>query len=213
MPTTRPPRRGRDDLRRTELIQAATRVVARDGIAAATTRRVAEEAGVPSGLVHYWFAGKDDLLQAVVADTLRALETAVAASHPSPGGQDASALDRLRAAFEVVRQDRGRQLALYEMTTWVLRKEELRDVAREQYAQYRRVATNVTADWLRGAGLQASGGTAVLAQFVAALFDGLVLAWLADPEGTDVDGVLRLLGDLAERLSSASSGPAAATPT
>ena len=33
----------------------------------------------------------------------------------------------------------------------------------------------------------------MLAQLLAALYDGLVLAWLADPEGTDPAAVLALL--------------------
>jgi len=43
------------------------------------------------------------------------------------------------------------------------------------------------------------GDQAALAQFVSALFDGLTLAWLADPEGTDAEAVLRLVSDLVER--------------
>ena len=62
MDTHRSPKRRPDDGRRAQLIAAATRVVAREGVAAATTRRIAQEAGVPHGLVHYWFSGKDELL-------------------------------------------------------------------------------------------------------------------------------------------------------
>jgi hypothetical protein len=36
----------------------------------------------------------------------------------------------------------------------------------------------------------------VFAQFVAALFDGVNLAWLADPDGTQPDEIFALAGAL-----------------
>src|SRR5215469_9316126 len=78
--TRRSPRRRPDaDGRRAELVEAAGRVVARDGVAAATTRRIAEEAGLPHGLVHYWFASKDELLEEVIMTLLRQFEEVTAA--------------------------------------------------------------------------------------------------------------------------------------
>jgi AcrR family transcriptional regulator len=65
------------DGRRTELIDAALRILARDGVAAATTRKIADEAGLPLGAVHYWFAGKDDLMEAVVIAVLEKLSDAM----------------------------------------------------------------------------------------------------------------------------------------
>src|ERR1700712_2346454 len=91
--TQRTPKRRPDDGRRAQLIAAATAVVAREGVAAATTRRIAQEAGVPHGLVHYWFSGKDELLQEVVQGMLRQLEavTAEPAGPPGLDGADAFA--------------------------------------------------------------------------------------------------------------------------
>jgi len=198
--SSRTPSRRADDGRRAELIAAASRVIARDGIAAATTRRIAEEAGAPAGLVHYWFAGKDELLEEVVAAVLGSIETAIVAADAAEGGT--SLLGRLRAAFRAVEQDEpGRQLALYEMTTMALRKPELTHVAEQQYTAYRRAATDAVTAWLEATGARLPADTAVLGQLIAVLFDGLVLAWLADPEHTDVDGVLTLLSKLIEQYA------------
>ena len=190
-----PARRPDDEGRRAELIAAASRVIARHGIAAATTRRIAEEAGVPTGLVHYWFSGKDELLEAVIADTLGEIEEAVGASRAAATHHDDPAAplqEQLLAAFgTVASDDRGRQVAMYEMTTWALRKPDLAPVARRQYESYRQLA----ADGLAAAGIDVAADPA-LVQLVAALFDGLTLSWLADPEGTDVEGALALVARL-----------------
>lgn len=188
-PERAPARRPDDEGRRAELIAAATRVIAEHGIAAATTRRIAEEAGVPSGLVHYWFSGKDELLEAVISDTLLTIEDAVRESRELPHDDEHAPLQQLLAAFRTVADDdRGRQLAMYEMTTWALRRPGLAEVARHQYESYRRVA----AEGLDAAGIDA-GEDPALAQLVSAVFDGLTLSWLADPQGTDPEAVLHLL--------------------
>ncbi|MFF4397437.1 TetR/AcrR family transcriptional regulator [Streptomyces sp. NPDC001480] len=174
-------------------MEAATRVIAKEGIAAATIRRIAEEAGVPGGLVHYWFANKDALLQEVLAADLNPIQNAVATATEAGDGL----LEQLRAAFRVIEQDdRGRQITPYEMTTWALRKPEFAHLAREQYASYRQFGTEGMSAWVAATNARLPAETPVAGQFIAALFDGLVLAWLADPENTDVDAVLRLACDL-----------------
>jgi len=200
MESQRTPKRRPDDGRRAQLIAAATRVVARDGVAAATTRRIAQEAGVPHGLVHYWFSGKDELLEEVVQGMLRQLEavTSVSAAAGSSGrGAAEDVIDRFRSAFAVVESDdRGRQIALFELTTWSLRSPDHREVARTQYAAYRATAASVTSAWLAEHKVELPGAPDVLAQFVAALFDGVNLAWLADPDGTRPDEIFALASTL-----------------
>jgi len=200
MESQRTPKRRPDDGRRAQLIAAATRVVARDGVAAATTRRIAQEAGVPHGLVHYWFSGKDELLEEVVQGMLRQLEavTSVPAAAGSSGRSAAEdVIDRFRSAFAVAESDdRGRQIALFELTTWSLRSPDHREVARTQYAAYRATAASVTSAWLAEHKVELPGAPDVLAQFVAALFDGVNLAWLADPDGTRPDEIFALASTL-----------------
>lgn len=48
-----------------QFVEAAARVIAREGIAAATTRRIAAEADAPLAALHYCFRSKDELLDEV----------------------------------------------------------------------------------------------------------------------------------------------------
>ncbi|MGW0819305.1 TetR/AcrR family transcriptional regulator [Streptomyces viridiviolaceus] len=69
------------DTRREQFIDAAVRVIARDGVVGATTRRIAEEANAPQTSLHYCFQAKENLLLAVfehLSESLRADSEAVA---------------------------------------------------------------------------------------------------------------------------------------
>jgi AcrR family transcriptional regulator len=201
MPTARSPRhRADDDGRRAALISAARTVIARDGVGAATTRRIAEEAGLPHGTFHYWFSGKEELLEVLIAEVLRDLADAADAAIADATAADASLLDILRAAFAVVEQDEkdrpGRQLAFYELTALALRTPALRDLARRQYQAHRDITAAVAAPWLAVRQLDLPGGPDALTRLIAVLFDGITLAWLADPEGTNPDELFVLIDAL-----------------
>lgn len=177
-------------------------MVAREGVAAATTRRIAEEAGLPLGLVHYWFASKDELLEEVVLAFLREFEAAaVPAGDEAADGAGADYVtERLRAVFDAVRRDdTGRQIAMYELTTWALRTPEMRDIARRQYAAYRETAARLAGPWLERPGADLGVPADVLVRFLSALFDGLVLAWLADPEAAGPEEIFAFVGQLLAR--------------
>jgi AcrR family transcriptional regulator len=62
---------GRAERKRQRILEAAGRCFARDGFAKATVEEIARQAGVSKGLVYVHFASKDELLEAVLEETLR----------------------------------------------------------------------------------------------------------------------------------------------
>jgi len=210
MTSPRSPHRRADDARRTELINAARSVIAKEGVAAATTRRITQEAGLPHGAFHYWFSGKEELFEELIAEVIRELKEGVATAVSSTeGGPDASLRDHLRAAFDVVRRDEqvepGRQLAMYELTALALRTPALRDMARRQYQTYRESTATMISPWLAARDIEVPGGAEALGRLISVLFDGMVLAWLADPDGSDPDEVFTLIDTLISSHRSAST--------
>ena len=61
-------RRLKGERRRRAIVDAALRLVAREGVGAVTHRNVAREAGVPPASIAYYFDGIDDLLVASLLD-------------------------------------------------------------------------------------------------------------------------------------------------
>jgi hypothetical protein len=79
----------------------------------------------------------------------------------------------------------GYQLAGYELTALALRTPALRDLARQQYQAYRTPRPPSPPPWMAGRRVDLPEGPDALNHLIAVLFDGLALAWLADPDRTD----------------------------
>ena len=63
--------------RRDQVVEAASRVIAREGLAGTSMRAIAKEAGCTIGLVNHWFASRDDVIEATFeAAVTRELEHA-----------------------------------------------------------------------------------------------------------------------------------------
>ncbi|MGX6449168.1 TetR/AcrR family transcriptional regulator [Patulibacter sp. S7RM1-6] len=97
-PRRRTPRQARSRATVERILDATARVLERDGYAAATTNRVAAEAGVSPGSLYQYFADREDLLVALTARFLRRFEAALA-----PALRGAAALDPAAASEVVIR--------------------------------------------------------------------------------------------------------------
>lgn len=77
--------RGDHATKRGEILRAVWAVVARRGIAGVSVRSVAAEAGVSAGRVQHYFASKDDLVRASLAEMVAVAEAAHAGAVAGAG--------------------------------------------------------------------------------------------------------------------------------
>lgn len=82
------------------ILEAATRVLVRDGYGAFTTNRVAEKAGVSIGSLYQYFPNKESLLDELVRRHRHAIEDGIAVA--APQARDLPFADVVRAAIEHV---------------------------------------------------------------------------------------------------------------
>lgn len=176
---------------REALLEAAARVVARDGFGKLTYRTVAEQAGTTHGLVSYHFGSRDRLIHETV---MRARQGAIEQSWLVPESgklQDfGSGLSRL---VSEVPHD---QVLQFELALESRRRAELLPEVRSLYDEY----LAVTKEALASFGIEADDA---LARLVFAALDGLTLQQLIyeQPEQTDaaVEMLHELLGHLTRR--------------
>lgn len=120
-------RRAKGERRRQALIDAALRVVERDGVAGVSHRAVAREAAVPKTAATYYFDTIDDLLVAALTASCEAYGADLAAIAELPGEE---ALDRLAELMAHAADRRVRLVAEYELYLLAARRPALRPAAR-----------------------------------------------------------------------------------
>jgi AcrR family transcriptional regulator len=161
-------------VRRAEIVSATIRCLARDGYARLTMKRVAAEAGVSPGILHYYFPDKRAILAAAAAAVTSDLDRRVAVA--ARGARDARS--RLRAVIRTCLE-----VAIRERTVWsvfiqfwgeALHDRDLAALNARSYARARRLlaaglAPGFDAGTFRGPDVEAASVV------VVALLDGLSL--------------------------------------
>ena len=184
--------------RRTALVRAAVRVIARNGLGAATTRAIVAEARMPLASFHYAFRSRDEMIRELVAFVVDDEQLAILASL-RPGADIRSAIRAgVQAYFDLVVSEPGREQAMFELLHYSLRTPELADLPQFQYGSYRRVVTEVLLAGAAHAGIEWSVPVSDLARLAVALTDGLTLGWLAD---RDDAAAARLMDSMADALA------------
>lgn len=169
---------------RVRLLDAAVAVIADGGWGAATSRVVAERAGVNNALVHYHFGSVDALRRAAVEHALeRELTGPVAAALEAPDVLDG--VVAVVAGLAAEGTESPGQRVLVEAMVRCLRDDALRTDMAQQLGMFRDVLTARLAGLRKDGALRADADPGALAVILTALIDGLLLHLMADP-GLDI---------------------------
>lgn len=166
--------------RRADLVAAAIEVVAQEGLEAATVRRIAAQADVSVGTVHYCFGSKEGLWEAVVEEIVQPeLELAL------DDVDDDEPVEVVRAAFraywDLAGGNSDRQRVVYELLTHLVRQDDPGpDLARRMFRSATETVERFIRRYLGATGVTDRARTETLAALTVAVTDGVALAWIAD---------------------------------
>ena len=198
--------------RRRSLIQSAFREVAEKGFSEVTLEDIALRAGVSKGVTLYHFRSKDDLLSQLFAwlvDSIhrRMREAVDAAEDPVSKLAGVIAL-----TFPSPSKNRAFFRAYVDFCGLAARRETYRKIAERFYAGCREIDEEIVREGV-DRGVFASGDPAGTASTMRAVFDGLMMQWLAeaDPDGTFADYRRRCERELLRYLT-AGEGPRRRAP-
>ena len=180
--------------RREGLVEAAIRVMTRDGVVRATTRAIASEAGMPLGVFHYAFRSKAELM-AVVTETIAKQSKAEIDAVTLSGEMNDPfelVLGGLCAYFEHVVGHPDEHLVTYELTTTALRDPELQEVAKRQYDYYLDENEKLLSAVAELMGFEFTEPIPVVSRYVFSIMDGLALNWLARGNEEEARKVIEL---------------------
>ncbi len=187
--------------RRGELIAAAIRVIARQGVAAATTRAITAEAGMPLGAFTYIFGTQDELMTAVI-DTVIEQERFAAESRAIDPTSLASAIrSGLEGYIDMLEHDPADEIALLELAL-VARRRDPQGQMRAQWQTYFRAAEQMLTYAAEITGNRWTEPVADLARHLVVVVDGITTTWLADG---DSDSARRTASFAAAAFAAASA--------
>jgi AcrR family transcriptional regulator len=166
--------------RRAEIVEAAIELISREGLAAASTRQIAAEAGVSLSTLHYCFGTKEALIDAVIEAIVAQIGDVAGAALPEDAGLAAAIDASVRAFWGLVENTPGLQTMQYELTLSALRGN--RELAHAQYEEYVGVAEQIFRRAAKNSGERPAVPARDLARFVVAGLDGLILQHLSDPD-------------------------------
>ncbi|MDJ0786462.1 MAG: TetR family transcriptional regulator [Myxococcota bacterium] len=185
--------------RRMELIlDAAVRIIAREGLGELTHRAVAQEAGIPEGSMTFYFRQRADLVRAAFKHlAARQLQSLEEVSKKVVSSDLAEIVDPLVTMVEEELGDALSKIAEVELILAVARDPELQ----AHYASYRESVAAYQADLARRLG---SPKPARDGRIVHLFLQGYSLDALSDPDGVDLE---RAKKDLRYLLTSLEAGP------
>jgi len=164
------------EARRQHFIDAAIQVVANEGVARATTRRIAEVANVPLAGLHYCFKTKEELFEAIVeSSTAGGLDWAGRDVKPGMGLRRAAEVI-LRGHMNWMLENLSMVQAQFELTHWALRSPDYKHLAQREGQAYLDTIVRLLREARQDD--EAAIDAEMLAQHVLALLDGYAIQCL-----------------------------------
>lgn len=175
------PKKVDHDARRKELVQAAWRVIATQGIDEVTIREIARESGYSSGVLAHYFGSKDDLLAHALRISHEQIYKRYEAATETPVQMEA-----LRAILmDNLPLDEQRELETrIEMSFWArsLRNQDLSQIQHEEAEYLRELIGRLLAGSQDEGVMSGDYPRERIVDLLAALIDGISLHALLYPE-------------------------------
>jgi AcrR family transcriptional regulator len=164
------------------IVEAMRVTVGGYGAAGATFDRVAKEAGVSRGLLHYYFGTKERLL----AETVRH-DAGIRMAQLEERLSRADSIDAIVEALvsqlqDYVHEDRDHQAVLYEMFSASRRNEEIREELGRLYAGVRTNVAKLLREKAAAGTIELRAEPEAVASVLFALGDGFELQFTSEPD-------------------------------
>jgi AcrR family transcriptional regulator len=186
-------------VRREQIVRATMRCLAREGYTRLTMKKVAREAGVSQGILHYYFADKRAMLAATLTAVSRELDRRVAAAQSRTAREPAARLRALvRTCLEVALERPEFWVVFLEFWGEMVHDRRLRAVNAEVYTRTRKLIGRLIAEGTRSGHFRPVDPERAAA-VVLGLVDGVSLQLTFDPAAFGVAEAARVCDDALAR--------------
>jgi AcrR family transcriptional regulator len=169
---------------RDALLEGAITCIQEKGYARTTARELVAASGTNLGSIGYHYGSKERLLNEALFEAFRRwlLPLVERASATDPASAWAGMRDSLTVLFEDLEEHRPLITSFFEAVVQAQHSDELRGQLAALYDGFRQANAAAIASALGDAGPDAGVDPEVIASFLMAGIDGLLVQWLLDPE-------------------------------
>ena len=175
--------------KRAELLDAAIAVIAEDGFAGTSLRKVADRAGTSTGAVTYYFSNKEEMMAAVIESRFDIFDAMLTSRE---GEADVSAV--LKRWLDWTKADiPGEWLASFELLSHASHVPALAQVFQRRYARYRKVFAAMLAKGQFDGTIRRDISADLLADQLSAMGDGWMMLLPIEPQRFEPKRIKALL--------------------
>jgi AcrR family transcriptional regulator len=206
------PKRDVSDDRRSQILDAATKVFARRGFKDARMDDIVQESGLSKGLLYWYFKSKDAIVAAFLERLFSGEFSAVKRLRDAPGSARERIMDfSVESARQVRRM--GRLVPVtFEFYSLAFRNKAVRGFATKFFQTYVDAVTAVVAEGV-SSGEFRDIDPRQAALTVCAVVEGAILLWVFDPDAVDVTSQIESAAETLLRGMEAGARRVPGTPT
>ncbi len=172
------------EVRRNQLTRAAYKVVSRKGYYNFTVRDIAKEAGLSTGLVHYYFKNKDDLLVSVLRVMNENLSYYLAKALEQTDDPKEKLIIFMDEAFKLVEHEKEYFHVLIDFWTQLNHNERMRKANVKLYQSYRAECSKIIKEGIEKKVFK-NVDVNYTATMIVAFVQGLIIQYIIDPNAFD----------------------------
>ncbi len=169
------------ETRRQQLIDAAVTVLERDGVAHASLRTIAAEAGASLAAVHVCFANKDELIRGAIEGFLKQTWLDVGEGNDASVGLHDACYQILDGYWSAITLEPLWAVAQFEVGLWSIRQRQHQEIIRQIYLSYEARISTIIDDACARADETLHVPSSQVSRGILAIIDGCSLQYLADP--------------------------------
>ncbi|WP_085583791.1 MULTISPECIES: TetR/AcrR family transcriptional regulator [unclassified Pseudomonas] len=168
---------GNHEEKRTGLLKAVMSVIAREGYADTSMRKVAQQAGCTTGAVTYYFANKEEMVTAAARHLFDEFDILLR------GGSDLDIGALIKEWLNLAKtEEADAWLALFQLMAHARHEPAFVKVFEERYARFREAFSSVLTRGQRDGTIREDVEATVLADLICAMGDGWMMAKPIEPE-------------------------------
>lgn len=171
------------EVRRNQLTKAAYKVVSRKGYYNFTVRDIAKEAGLSTGLVHYYFKNKDDLLVSVLRIMNENLSFYLAKALEQTNDPKEKLIIFMDEAFRLVEREKEYFHVLIDFWTQINHNDRIRKANIKLYQSYRAECAKIIHEGIEK--VFKNVDVQYTATMIVAFVQGLIIQYIIDPNAFD----------------------------